>query len=758
MERQNLSVERPPFHQDELQQLLAWLVPVVFAFAVLAVIASFAFDNYITLITGVVLFSYGCLLLVARAQVHQQRWQRAIVIISVGLLSGTIILGAVRPAFYPTLVVTPLLAVMVAVPYVGRRTLRYLIVAGLVVTIIVSILGQVIPPISKPPYWFESVFSISSLAAAVATVLLLLWQFRNRLTHMLAQTREAEERYALAAQAANDGLWDWDLATNRVYYSPRWKAMIGCEAQEIGTGPEEWFDRIHPEDRGNVDSRLKAHMDGFTDNFESEHRILVKGGGYRWVLSRGIAVRNADGKAIRIAGSQADITERKQVEQQLLHNALHDALTGLPNRALFMDRLKDVIKQTTRRKDRSFAVLFLDLDRFKNLNDSLGHTVGDSLLKAVASRLRKSMRAGSTVARLGGDEFAVLLDHINDANDAVRVADRIQEELKKPITLKGYVLFTTASIGIALGNGKGDSPENLLRDADTAMYRAKTKGRGRYQLFDAEMHSSAMALLNLEMELRQAMGSGEFELHYQPIVSLKTGVITGFEALLRWSHPDRGPALPDSFMPVLEDTGLIVPLGWIMLRKACNQVLTWNDLYQSHPPFTLSMNFSASQIAQEDFVEQISSILQETGLDAARLHLEITENVIMQDVDFAAAVLARLRDLNVQVHIDDFGTGYSSLSALHHFPIDALKIDRLFMEMSGVDRENAEVVQTIVTLAHNLGMDVVAEGVETRAQLDYLQTLGCDYGQGHLFCKPVRESEQLDALITKELQFLGGHL
>jgi diguanylate cyclase (GGDEF)-like protein len=395
----------------------------------------------------------------------------------------------------------------------------------------------------------------------------------------------------------------------------------------------------------------------------------------------------------------------------------------------------------------------LDLDRFKNLNDSLGHTAGDSLLKAIASRLRKSMRTGSTVARLGGDEFAVLLDHINDANDAVRVADRIQEELKKPITLRGYVLFTTASIGIALGNGKGNLPEDLLRDADTAMYRAKAKGRARYQLFDAEMHSSAMALLNLEMELRQALGSGEFELHYQPIVSLKTGVITGFEALLRWSHPDRGLALPDSFIPVLEDTGLIVPLGWMMLRKACNQVLAWNDLYQTHPPFTLSMNFSASQIAQDDFVEQISGILQETGLDAARLRLEITENVIMQDVDFAAAVLARLRALNVQVHIDDFGTGYSSLSALHHFPIDALKIDRLFMEMSGVDRENAEVIQTIVTLAHNLGMDVIAEGVETRAQLDYLQTLGCDYGQGHFYSKPITKVEQIDALITKELQF-----
>jgi diguanylate cyclase (GGDEF)-like protein/PAS domain S-box-containing protein len=752
VEQQNLSVEHPPFNRDELQQLLAWLVPACFAFGALAVIASIAFQDYITLITGIVLFSYGCLLLAARSQVHQHRWQRAIVIICVGLLSGTIILGAVRPAFYPTLIVTPLLAVMVAVPYVSRRTLRYLIVAGLAVTVVVSILSQVIPPISKPPYWFESVFSISSLAAAVATVLLLLWQFRNRLTHMLAQTREAEERYALAAQAANDGLWDWDLTTDRVYYSPRWKAMIGCKDQEIGTGPEEWFDRIHPMDRSNVDSRLKAHIDGFTDNFESEHRILVKNGSYRWVLSRGIAVRDADGNVIRIAGSQADITERKRVEQQLLHNALHDTLTGLPNRALFMDRLKDMIKQTRRDKNHSFAVLFLDLDRFKNLNDSLGHTVGDSLLKAVASRLNRCMRAGSTVARLGGDEFAVLLDHINDVNDAVRVACRIQEELKEPISLGGYMLFTSASIGIAVGNHKSNIPENLLRDADTAMYRAKAKGRGRYRVFDAEMHNSAMALLNLEIELPQALESGEFELHYQPIVSLKTGVVAGFEALLRWSHPHRGLALPGSFMPVLEDTGLIVPMGWIMLRKACNQVLIWDDLFQAHPPSTLSMNFSASQIAQDDFVEQISSILQETGLDAARLRLEITENVIMQDVDFAAAVLARLRDLNVQVHIDDFGTGYSSLSALHHFPIDALKIDRLFMEMSGVDRENAEVVQTIVTLAHNLGMDVIAEGVETKAQLDYLQTLGCDYGQGHFFCKPVKELEQIDHLITEELQ------
>jgi diguanylate cyclase (GGDEF)-like protein/PAS domain S-box-containing protein len=752
MERKDLALQRPPSDKGELQQLFAWLVPVCFAFALLAVVATAVFHDYTNLITGIVLICYGCLVLVAKAQVHRQRGQRAILIICVSLLIGTTILGTVRPTFYPTLIVTPLLAVMVAVPYVGRRTLSYLIVAGLAVIIVISILKEAVSPVSRPPHWFETIFSISSLVAAVATVLLLLWQYRNRLTHMLTQTREAEERYALAAEAANDGLWDLDLTTNRMYYSPRWKAMIGFNEQEIGTAPADWFDRIHPADRDNFHSRLKAHLDGYTDNFESEHRISVKDGEYRWVLSRGMAMRNSDEIATRIAGSLADITERKQAEEQLLHNALHDALTGLPNRALFMDRLKDLMKQARRYKDRSFAVMFLDLDRFKNLNDSLGHTIGDSLLKTMASRLEKCLRSGYTVARLGGDEFAVLLDQVNDADDAVRVANRIQEALKKPITLKGYVLFTTASIGIALGGSKGQKPEDLLRDADTAMYRAKVKGRGRCQVFDGEMHESAMALLKLEMGLRQAIESGEFELYYQPIISLKTGAITGAEALLRWSHPHRGLILPDSFMPVLEDTGLIKSIGWSMLRKACNQVLIWDSLFHNHPPLTLSMNFSASQIAQDDFVEQLSTILQETGLDAGRLHLEITENVIMQDVEFAAAVLGRLRELNVQVHIDDFGTGYSSLGALHRFPIDALKIDRLFMEMSDVDNENTEVIQSMVTLAHNLGVDVIAEGVETEAQLEYLQTLGCDYGQGYYFCEPTSQLEQIRTLIVQEPQ------
>ena len=753
MQRQALATQHSPSDKGELQQLFAWLVPVCFAFALMAVAASAVFRDYTNLITGVVLFFYGGLVLLAQAQAHRQGGQRAILIICVSLLVATTILGAVRPTFYPTLIVTPLLAVMVAVPYVGRRTLSFLIVSVLIVIIIISTLKQAISPISRPPFWFESVFSISSLVAAVATVLLLLWQYRNRLTLMLSKTREAEERYALAAQAANDGLWDWNLTTNQMYYSPRWKAMIGNNGHAIGSAHDDWFDRIHPSDKDNVQTRLRAHLDGVTDNFESEHRIQVEDGEYRWVLSRGMAMRTEEGRATRIAGSLADITERKQAEQQLLHNALHDALTGLPNRALFMDRLKDVIKQAKRDKQRSFAVLFLDLDRFKNLNDSLGHTLGDTFLKTVASRRKRHLRSGYTVARLGGDEFAVLLDEVTDADDAMRVANRIQEALKKPITLKGYVLFTTASIGIAVADGSGDEPEDLLRDADTAMYRAKVKGRGRCQVFDAEMHDSAMALLNLEMGLRQAIEGGQFELHYQPIVSLKTGVTSGVEALLRWSHPRHGLTLPDSFMSVLEDTGLIKPIGWSMLRKACEQILMWDSVFPGHPPFTLSMNFSASQIAQDDFVEQLNNILKETGLDASRLHVEITENVIMQDVDFAAAVLARLRELNVQIHIDDFGTGYSSLSALHHFPIDVLKIDRLFMEMSTVDKENTEVIQTMVTLAHNLGVDVIAEGVETRAQLEYLQTLGCDYGQGHYFCEPTSELEQIHALVAKEPQF-----
>lgn len=747
--------DKPPpedvvFRQDQLQLLLTWLIPATSTFALLAEIAFFAFHDPAIGIGGLILLSYSVLLLIARFQVQRNKLLPAINIICVGLLGTTLVAVLVQPNWLPILIMTPLLAVMVALPYVGGRYLLYLVVAGWVVATIVAILGRMLSSRSQTPLWFENFFLVGSITVAVATVLLLLWQFRSRLAQMLTKTREAEERYALAAQAANDGLWDWDLAKDRVYFSPRWKAMLGYEEREIGTRPKEWFGRIHPDDLAHVESHLRAHLAELTSSFESEYRISHKDASYRWVLARGVAVRDDAGKAIRIAGSQADTTKRKQAEQQLLHNALHDSLTGLPNRAHFMDRLGEVIEGATKYKGPLCAVLFLDLDRFKTINDSLGHTVGDSFLIEMGLRLRGCVRSGNTVARLGGDEFAVLLEDINNNGEATQVANRIQEELRKPLTLHGYELVTTASIGIAFViPGSKQRREELLRDADTAMYRAKALGRGRCEVFDIEMHSTAVTLLQLETDLLQAIEREEFELYYQPIVSLKTGEINGFEALLRWRHPQRGLIYPDEFLPVLEDTDLIVPIGWMMLKEACQQMQAWQIHFPSRMPFTMSVNFSGNQIAQLDFLEQVERILKETRVDPRRLRLEITESIIMRDVKFAAAMLSRLRELNVQLHIDDFGTGYSSLGALHRFPIDALKIDRLFVGMLGIDGENAEVVQTIITLAHNLGMDVIAEGVESEFQMDYLRMLGCDFGQGYLFSKPVdkREVEMLMAKV-----------
>jgi diguanylate cyclase (GGDEF)-like protein/PAS domain S-box-containing protein len=744
------TADHPPFQKDQLQQLLTWLIPVTFVFGAIEATASIVFHNMAAGIGGAILLGYGVLLLIALAQVRQSKGQAAVNIMCLGLLAATLGAVLVEPSWLPVLIVTPLLAIMVALPYVSKRSLLFLAIAGWLVTAFVATVGQTSSAPPEAPQWFEKVFLISSSTVAVATVLLLLWQFRSRLTTMLAKTRAAEERYALAAQAANDGLWDWDLTANQIYFSARWKAMLGYEEHEIRNSPKEWLDRIHPDDREGTESRLVAHLNQGTNNFESEYRIVHKHDDYRWMLARGVAVRDDDGKATRIAGSQADITERKQAEQQLMHNALHDSLTELPNRALFMDRLREATEHASRYDGRLFAVLFLDLDRFKNINDSLGHTVGDALLVEIARRLRSGMRSSTTVARLGGDEFAVLLQDIKEVNDAIKVATRIQENLSSPVNMHGYELSTTASIGIAVGDDGRKQPEDLLRDADTAMYRAKALGRGRYEVFDLEMHSSVVTLLQLETDLRQAIERAEFELRYQPIVSLRTGRVTGYEALLRWQHPQRGLIYPEEFIPVLEDTGFIGPVGWMMLKKACHQVQDWQARFSSRVPFTISVNLSGVQVAQPDFLRRIDRILHETGLDPRRLQLEITESSFMDDAQ--SAMLSRLRELKVQLHIDDFGTGYSSLSTLHRFPIDALKIDRIFVGMLGVDNENAELVQTIVTLAHNLGMDVVAEGVETEAELDYLRTLGCDYGQGHLFSKPL-DSKKVEQLIAKNPQW-----
>jgi diguanylate cyclase (GGDEF)-like protein/PAS domain S-box-containing protein len=559
----------------------------------------------------------------------------------------------------------------------------------------------------------------------------------TQVSHKQAQEalRESEERYALAARGSNDGLWDWNLTTDVIHFSPRWKAMLGYQENEIGEKPEEWFSRIHDADRTRVKEEIAAHLKGGTPHLESEHRMLHKDGTFRWMLSRGLAVHAPSGKATRMAGSQTDITEGK----------VSDPLTGLPNRLLFTDRLGRLIKVGKRRKDHLFAVLFMDLDGFKMINDSMGHLVGDQLLVSVASRLEKCLRSSDTVARLGetftvarlgGDEFTVLLDDIKDPNDAKRAADRLMKALTAPFLLGGKEIFTSVSIGIALGNSAYEQPEDILRDADTAMYRAKSLGKARYELFDADMRASVMARLQLETDLRRALERSEFRNFYQPIVDLASGEIAGFEALLRWQHPTRGLLLPSEFISVAEETGLIRELGWWNLREACRQISAWRSISPLHRKLAVSVNLSTKQFLQPNLVEEIKKLVEELRLSPEGLKLEITESTVMGDPSAAVEMLQQIKGLGIRLAIDDFGTGYSSLSYLHRFPLDTLKIDRSFISGSA-DDGGLEIARTILPMAKNLRLDVVAEGVETLEQVALLKKLHCNYGQGFYFSKPL---------------------
>jgi diguanylate cyclase (GGDEF)-like protein/PAS domain S-box-containing protein len=570
----------------------------------------------------------------------------------------------------------------------------------------------------------------------------------TQLSHKQAREalKESEERYALAARGSNDGLWDWNLSANVVHYSPRWKAMLGYQEGEIGDRPEEWLDRIHDADRERVKGDIAAHQKRLTLHFESEHRMLHKDGSFRWMLSRGVAVHDASGNVLRMAGSQTDITEGK----------VSDPLTGLPNRLLFVDRVGRLVKHTKRHKDHLFAVLFMDLDGFKMINDSMGHLIGDQLLIGVANRLEKCLRSTDTVARLGesftvarlgGDEFTVLLDHIKEPSDAKRTADRLMKAVALPFILGGREVFPSVSIGIALSNSTYEQAEDILRDADTAMYRAKSLGKARYEVFDADMRASVMARLQLETDLRHALERGEFRNFYQPIVALASEEIVGFEALLRWQHPSRGLLAPQEFIPVAEETGLIRELGWWNLREACRQISEWRKDVVAHSHLTVSVNLSAKQFLQPNLVADISKLLRELALPPEALKLEITESTVMADPSGAVEMLQQIKSLGILLAIDDFGTGYSSLSYLHRFPLDTLKIDRSFISGMGDEGEGMEIARTILPMANNLRLDVVAEGVETIQQVAMLKKLHCKYGQGFYFSRPL-SAEGIGALLA----------
>ncbi len=441
------------------------------------------------------------------------------------------------------------------------------------------------------------------------------------------------------------------------------------------------------------------------------------------------------------------------VAYKLLHNALHDSLTGLPNRDFFLKRLKGAIADTKVRKNALFAVFFLDLDRFNVVNNTLGLEIGEQLLINTTKRLKTCLRSKDILAKVGGDEFAILIEHISNASEATSIADKVQQEMILPFNLKGQEIFTSVSIGIALNQAEHDyQPEALLRDAHTAMYRAKALGKSRHEIFATGMRVQIVKRLQLETDLRLAIEQHEFQLHYQPVVSLKTGKMAGFEALVRWQHPQKGLVSPAEFIPVTEETGLIIPLGQWIFQEACRQLYIWQEQFPTEPPLKISVNLSAQQFSQPNLVEEIEETLKKTGLDASNLKLEITESIAMNDVESAIAMLLRLKGLNLQLSIDDFGTGYSSLSYLHRFPVDTLKVDRSFVSHMEDSSEDEAIVQTIIILSHNLGMDVIAEGVETAAQRKKLQDLHCEYGQGYFFSKPL-PAEAATALLSRNPQW-----
>lgn len=566
-------------------------------------------------------------------------------------------------------------------------------------------------------------------------------RMRTHLSNRWAQhaLRVSEERYRVAVAGSNDGIWDWDFETGSVHYSERWAAILGCEPSDLQATVDAWLSRVHPEDLARVKLEIDEAIDGRAAHLETQHRLRHTNGSFRWVLSRAAVVRAAAGTPARMAGSLTDITDGKVV----------DALTGLPNRALFMDRLRWFVERARRYPDRLFAVIVVDLDRIKTINDSLGHAAGDELLAAVARRLEKSVRSldlvarlptealsaprlGHTVARIGGDEFTMLLGDVTSAEDATSVAERVQRVLAAPFIVQAREVFVSASIGIVVSSSGALDAETLVRDADVAMYRAKTLGGNRVQVFDGALRGYALRRLQLETDLRRALELSELEVELQPIVRVADQHVVGFEALARWRREGQSVSA-DEFVRVAEECGLVFNLDLWVLRHTCSLLATWPDAN-----YRVAVNVSGRSLKQPDVVECIERVLAETRTSPGRIELEITESAAIESLKMATATLDRLRAMGLRLSLDDFGTGYSSLSYLHKLPIDTVKIDKSFIDRIGEASDDREIVRTIVELAHRLKLDVVAEGVEGRAQLEALQALGCERAQGYYFSRPVQ--------------------
>ena len=579
-------------------------------------------------------------------------------------------------------------------------------------------------------------------------------------------------RHDLLSQAANDGLWVWDLATGEVEYSPRWASLMGLsEARLVGT-IDMWLEHIHPADRPAVDEALGFHLDGLSEVFESEHRIEHRSGVWRWVLVRGLAQRNADGNLVRVAGSTSDITHRKNAEERLRYEAFHDPLTGLANRAWLIHRLQDTLHHARSHGPNArplesvrdgapteddpiehefFAIVLIGVDGFKLINDSFGPSLGDMLLRAIAARIARSVRSVDTVARVGGDEFCLLLEGLEAPEQVELIADRIAKDLAQPFDLRGYAVYSSVSMGIVPGSETYGEPEEVLRDANIALVRAKKMGRAKRVSFDQSMRSDTIRRLMLETDLRRALERAELRLAYQPVVSLQTGEVLGFEALCRWHHNKHGLIGPDEFIPLAEESALIVPIGRWALYTACEDALIWNR--QGYGSQWVAVNVSGRQLTHPSFVDDVRGVLAATGLPPERLHLEITESVLMENAEASREMLEQLRALGVGLSIDDFGTGYSSLAYLRRFPIETLKIDRAFLARDADAEDSWAIIETIRSLADILGIGVVVEGVETVEHALRLRTMGCQRAQGYLFSRPIA-AEDVEEFIERTIRGL----